>query len=618
MKRSVPLFGVTILLAGVTLAATTAPASAEPTSPVTLADAAIATHGADIRASAGDAYHVERVITDRDGASHVRYSRSYRGLRVYGGDFVMHNAAGGRYAGASSGLIAPLRLDTTARVPADAAIGTATKHFAGTVTGAGRPELFVDATSGTGRLAWETVVRGWALDRQTPSVLHVISDATTGAYIGSFDEIESVLGIGVGVYSGTVVLDTTLSNGLYQMTDPSHGNGFTCNMQYRTTGTCLPFTDADNMWGGANGGQQTAAVDAHYGAALTYDYYRNVRGRNGIFGNGAGVPSRVHYGNNYANAFWDGSQMTYGDGAGNARPLVSIDVAGHEMTHGVTAQIIPGGLNYSGESGGLNEATSDIFGTAVEFYANNSSDPGDYLIGEKININGNGTPLRYMYNPALDGASHSCWSTNTKNVNVHYSSGVANHFFFDLAEGTGTTPWGFSPTCLGAPGLTGIGRAKAETIWYYALDRYFTSTTQYVLPNNPGNTAIYATLAASRDLYGMCSTEYQKVLAAWSAVNVPQINMATCGGVITIRNINSGKCLEISDSSLDDGAIAQQWSCLGQPGMYWRIQTASNGLSTIVNVNSGKCLEISDSSLDDGEKAQQWSCLGQPGMYWTH
>src|ERR1019366_7134139 len=104
-----------------------------------------------------------------------------------------------------------------------------------------------------------------------------------------------------------------------------------------------------------------------------------------------GVPSRVHYGTNYVNAFWDGTQVTYGDGANNAKPLVELDVAGHEMSHGVTEQTA--GLVDTGEAGGLNEATSDIFGTSVEWYANNASDSPDYLIGEKVDINGNGTPL---------------------------------------------------------------------------------------------------------------------------------------------------------------------------------------------------------------------------------
>ena len=287
------------------------------------------------------------------------------------------------------------------------------------------------------------------------------------------------------------------------------------------TSTCTTFTDADNVWGtGAPSNRQSAAVDAHFGAAATFDYFTNVHGRNGIFGNGTGVPSRVHYGNAYVNAFWDGAQMTYGDGAGNAKPLVSLDVAGHEMSHGVTENVVPGGLTYSGESGGLNEATSDIFGNMVEFYANTTADPGDYQVGEKININGNGTPLRYMYNPTLDGSSHGCWSSSTNSIDVHYSSGVANHFFFNLAEGSGATSYGTSPLCGSAPPVTGIGRGKAEKIWFRALDAYFVSNTRYVNTAQPTNTARLHTLSAATDLYGLCSTEYKAVMAAWTAVNV--------------------------------------------------------------------------------------------------
>jgi len=379
----------------------------------------------------------------------------------------------------------------------------------------------IDASSGIGRLAWESVVTGWAADGQTPSRLHVVTDATTNAVLGSWDEIEAVAGTGKTIYSGNVSIDTTLSGSTYRMSDPTHGNNTACDMNNRTSGTCTVFTDADNVWGtNANSNRASAGADAYYGAAKTFDYFKNVHARNGIFGNGTGVPSRVHYGSAYVNAFWDGSKMTYGDGSGNARPLVAIDVAGHEMSHGVTENVVPGGLTYSGESGGLNEATSDIFGSMVEFYAANASDAGDYLIGEKININGNGTPLRYMYNPSLDGSSDSCWSLTTKTKNVHYSSGVANHFFFDLAQGTGATSFGTSPVCGSAPAVAGIGRAKAEKIWFRALDVYFTSNTSYVNTLNPANTARAYSLRAASDLYGNCSTEYKAVRAAWTAVNV--------------------------------------------------------------------------------------------------
>ncbi|HWS36669.1 MAG TPA: M4 family metallopeptidase, partial [Actinoplanes sp.] len=528
MKKPLALAGITVLV-GSALVATAASSSAAPTPPVappseaqaeSRADGHLQARPADFEAAAGESYTAYRTKVDADGGAHVRYTREYQGLRVYGGDFVVHTAPGGAYDGASVGLDAPLSLSVTPKVTAAKAAKAAKSHFEGEITGSEAPELFVDASTGNGVLAWETVFKGWAPDKQTPSVLHVITDAQTGAYIGEFDDIETVAGTGASIYSGSVSVDTTLSGSTYSMIDPSHGNGRTCDMNNGTS-TCTTFTDADNVWGtGATSNRQSAAVDAHFGAAKTFDYFKNVHGRNGIFGNGAGVPSRVHYGNAYVNAFWDGAQMTYGDGSGNTRPLVSLDVAGHEMAHGVTENVVSGGLTYSGESGGLNEATSDIFGTLVEFYANTASDPGDYQVGEKININGNNTPLRYMYNPTLDGASHGCWASNTNSVDVHYSSGPGNHFFFNLAEGTGATSFGTSPVCGSAPAVTGIGRDKAGAIWYRALDVYFTSNTRYYLASNLANTARAYTLRAATDLYGSCSTEYKAVQAAWTAVNV--------------------------------------------------------------------------------------------------
>ncbi|MYR83520.1 peptidase M4 family protein, partial [Streptomyces sp. SID685] len=148
--------------------------------------------------------------------------------------------------------------------------------------------------------------------------------------------------------------------------------------------------------------------------------------------------------------------------------------------------------------------------------ANNASDKGDYLIGEKIDINGDGTPLRYMDQPSKDGASADYWSSDVGDLDVHYSSGVANHFFYLLSEGSGAkTINGVSydsPTYDGST-VTGISRAKALQIWYKALTEYFTSTTDYAA-------ARQGTLQAAADLYGSASDEYNAVAAAWSAVNV--------------------------------------------------------------------------------------------------
>jgi Zn-dependent metalloprotease len=156
-------------------------------------------------------------------------------------------------------------------------------------------------------------------------------------------------------------------------------------------------------------------------------------------------------------------------------------------------------------------------GTNVEFYAANTNDPGDYLIGEEIFKNG--TFLRSMIKPSADGVSADCWFSGVGNLDVHYSSGVANHLYFLLAEGT--TAGQPSPTCVagntrvatGAGTVAGIGRAKAEKIWYRALAVYMTSNTNYAA-------ARQATLKAAADLYGAGSPEVNAVAAAWSAVNV--------------------------------------------------------------------------------------------------
>ncbi len=610
MKRSFAAISAAILVSGV-LTVVAAPSNAAPSAPssgasaTSRADEALRAHRGAVQASDGEAYSVYNTDVDSNGASHVRYTRTYQGLRVYGGDFVIHTAGNGTYLGASNGLLAPLAtLNPKAKVNASAAAETAKANFAGKMTSVGSSELFVDASSGHGRLAWETVVNGWAPDGQTPSKLHVITDATSGKFIGSYDEIETVAGTGHSLYSGTVTIDTTYSNALYWMIDPSHGNNTTCDMSNGPP--CVIFTNTTNTWGnGTTSNRHSAAVDAHYGAAMTFDYFKYVHGRNGIFGDGKGVMSRVHYGNNYINAFWDGTQMTYGDGQGNVRPLVSLDVAGHEMSHGVTDSLV--NLTYSGESGGLNEATSDIFGSMVEFYANNPADPGDYFIGEKININGNGTPLRYMHNPALDGSSHSCWSSTTKNVDVHYSSGVANHFFFLLAEGSGATAYGTSPVCGNVPAVTGIGRAKAEKIWFRALAAYFTSNTSYVNTINPSNTARAYTLTAAASLYGSCGTEYKTVQAAWTAVNVAGTDTPCSTG-----NEFSVSVSPTSGTVAAGGAVSTSIATATTGGSAQTVTFSASGLPT------GASISFNPASVTSGASATatiSTSSSTPPGKY---
>ncbi|MFF9815823.1 M4 family metallopeptidase [Streptomyces sp. NPDC014006] len=464
---------------------------------------------------------VKDVVRDADGTTHTRYERTYAGLPVLGGDLIVHQAASGAAKGVTKAFNATLKVAslTPALAPAKAEKQalTAAQAAGSQKTAADSSRKVIWAATGKPVLAYETVVGGLQ-DDGTPNQLHVITDAATGKKLYEFQGIENATG--KTLYSGTVTLNSVQSGSTYQLTDSARGNHKTYNLARKTSGTGTLVASSTNIFGtgtaSTSSSDQTAAADAAYGAAETWDFYKSTFGRNGIKNNGVGAYSRVHYGNAYVNAFWDDSCfcMTYGDGSGNADPLTSLDVAGHEMSHGVTANTA--GLNYSGESGGLNEATSDIFGTGVEFFANNPSDPGDYLIGEKININGDGTPLRYMDKPSKDGGSADYWSSTVGNKDVHYSSGVANHFFYLLSEGSGAkTINGVSynsPTYNGAA-VTGIGRAKALQIWYKALTTYMTSTTNY-------KAARTATLSAASALYGSTSAEYKAVAAAWTAVNV--------------------------------------------------------------------------------------------------
>ncbi|WP_031087558.1 M4 family metallopeptidase [Streptomyces sp. NRRL WC-3549] len=465
---------------------------------------------------------VRDVVQDVDGTTHTRYERTLDGLPVLGGDLVVAESKAGKTQGvtkASKATSAQLKaVSTTADVaPATAekqALTAAAADGSKSTEASAAPRKVVWLASGTPQLAYETVVGGLQHDG-TPNELHVITDATTGAKLYEWQAIEN--GIGNTQYSGQVTLGTSGSGSSYNLTDSARGNHKTYNLNHGSSGTGTLFSGTDDVWGNGNPTNvETAAADAHYGAAETWDFYKNVMGRTGIRGDGVGAYSRVHYGNNYVNAFWTDSCfcMTYGDGSGNAAPLTSLDVAAHEMTHGVTSNTA--GLNYSGESGGLNEATSDILAAGVEFYSDTAQDPGDYLVGEKIDINGNGTPLRYMDKPSKDGASKDYWSSSLGSVDVHYSSGPANHFFYLLAEGSGAkTVNGVSynsPTYDGLP-VTGIGRDKALQIWFKALTTKFTSTTNYAAART-------GTLAVAGELYGTSSAEYTAVANAWAAINV--------------------------------------------------------------------------------------------------
>ncbi|MEU8540470.1 M4 family metallopeptidase [Streptomyces sp. NPDC048717] len=457
---------------------------------------------------------VRDVVKDADGTVHTRYERTYAGLPVLGGDLLVHEKNGARSTTKATG--ARISVPTTAPAVAAATAGkSAVAASDARSAKADTTRKVIWAATGKPVLAWETVVTGTQADG-TPSRRHVITDATSGKELFSYESIET--GVGNTLYSGQVTLATTPGKqGSYTLTDAARGGAKTYDLKGATTGTGTLFTNTTDTWGnGLASNRESAAADAHYIAATAWDFYKNELGRNGLRGDGTPINSRVHYGDGYANAFFDGtcSCMTYGDGPGNAKPLTVTDIAGHEMAHVVTAATA--GLVYSGESGGLNEATSDIFGSSIEFYANNATDKGDYLIAENLDLNGNGTPLRYMDKPSRDGVSKDAWYSGIGSIDVHYSSGPANHFFYLLSEGSGAkTINGVSydsPTSDGLP-VTGIGRDKAAKVWFRALATKFTSSTNYAAART-------GTVAAATDLYGAGSAEVAAVQNAWRGVNV--------------------------------------------------------------------------------------------------
>lgn len=506
---------ITKLTAVAALAFTTGSALAGNESPTGRAVALLRSHGALASASINDRFQPRAVVTDTDGTEHVRFDRTYRGLPVIGGDVVLHSRHG-RFKSVSSTQRRPLLLSVRPSVDSNSALSHSSAAFGR--ADASESTLVVYARGDEPRLAWQVRHNNDQAD------MTYIVDAHDLRMLDRWSNRETAAASGVArtLYSGEVALTTNSIIGGYEIRDPSRGGMRTIDgSNSRTSGQV--FKDADNAWGNyTNADVASAAADAQYGAAVTWDYYKIAHGRLGIGGNGKGAYSRVHYGRSYSNAYWSDTCfcMTYGDGDGvNIGPLVALDIAGHEMSHGVNAQTA--NLIYSGESGGLNEANSDILGTMVEFHANNASDTPDYLIGEEVflaNVAGsaNQVALRYMFQPFADNRSPNCYYNGIGNLDVHYSSGVANLFYYLLAEGTGARTYSgvnHTPATCNGSTFAGIGREKAGKIWYRALTVYFTANTNYA-------GARAGTISAASDLYGIGSMEAQAVATAWSAVSV--------------------------------------------------------------------------------------------------
>nr|WP_281379939.1 M4 family metallopeptidase [Nocardioides ginsengisegetis] len=479
---------------------------------------------------------------------YVPYERSYRGLPVVGGDFVVRTDSAGKVLGTSVAQTHATQLSSvTPTIGKGAARATSAHQVKDATLEATRLVVLQRDTS---RLAWETTVNGTR--NGEVSRLTVYVDALTGTVLATKEHVAE--GTGTSAYAGTVTIPTTLSGSTYSMK-----NSNAATLVCQDAATNVTFSGTDDLWGNGNAtSRETGCVDAFYAAEQERQMLSAWDGRSGMNGSGGWVPIRVGLAD--VNAYYDGTQVQVGHTQTGGKWIGSIDVVAHEFGHGVD-DTTPGGIS----GNGTQEFVADTFGAATEWYANNATDRPDYTVGEQVNLVGSG-PIRYMYNPSLAG-DKNCYDSTIPTAEVHAAAGPGNHWFYLLAEGTSPTDGQpTSPTC-NSSSITGLGIQKAAKIMYNAM-LMKTSTSSYLKYRT-------WTLTAAKNLYPGSCTEFNTVKAAWDAVSVPaQAGDPTCStgggggctgqlignpgfetGVATPWTASAG----VVDSSTGEAAHAGSW-----------------------------------------------------------
>lgn len=468
---------------------------------------------------------VINVAVDDLSMAHTKMQQTVNGVPVFGGETIVHLNSDGSLFNITDSLVSKVSVNTEPTLSKTEALNAATNLYgcSDCLTAEPKVDMFVLRRKGKDHLTYRVQLERIDGSQETAMPVYFI-DAQTGQKIWEYSNLQTagVVSSGTSTYYGTLSFNAYQSGATFYMEDVTRKVG---TFDYKNTTTSLSrATDTDNVWNATN---QRAIVDAHYGTAATYDYFKNVHGRNGIDGNGGPgstlsvdgvtnlIGSRVHYSTNYNNAFWNGSFMTFGDGDGSTfSALTTIDICGHELTHGVTERTA--NLVYSGESGALNESMSDVFGVMVDRSVRGES-ANTWKIGEECftPANGTGDALRYMDTPHLagnggftsdDDPDHYSerYTGSADNGGVHINSGIANKAFYLVAKG--------GSHHLGGT-MTGIGPDDAARIWFRALTSFMTSSTNFA-------GARTATLNAATALFGNTSTQYNAVCQAWSMVGV--------------------------------------------------------------------------------------------------
>ncbi len=508
-----------------------------------------------------------------ESGTHVRLQEVVSGVPVRGAEVIAHFDRAGDLVSMDARIVPGLRLDVVPVLAASAADERAKVEILTRVPDLQRahlrdgapPELVVFAEPARdlpARLAWHHVVRG--MSETTAAVLDVTIDALTGDILEAFDDLETIKAKSPGVLGDEKEFEVTQTGTTFTLVDGTRSapiRTFSAGTQQTLPGTLVASTQ-QNVWDNTPARGKGAAVDAHFYAAFVYDYYKSKFGRNGIDGQNSPMVSTVHFGTNYENAFWDGTQMAYGDGATRFKPLsAGLDVVAHEFTHGVTTSTSK--LVYQGQPGALNEAVSDILSTYIE-HAYKPDDRNNWVTGELVST----APIRDLTNPkAFNQPSNMKEFVNTQQDNggVHINSGIPNNAAY-LMTMSGTNP--YSKVKVGGK----LGWEKAEKLWYEVETKYLMARTDFA-------GAATMTVNAATAL-GYTPADVAVVKCAWVAVGVlPGPCDPLADGTATPTPSGSG-----TPPATDGGsAAAAPTSSTGAPAPGARPPTAQNGLLTEPN-----------------------------------
>ncbi len=535
------------------------PSTGSPSTASRKVAAYLAAHPEVVHQGKYDTLIPQPAITGGNGLQYLPHQRSYRGIPVVGGDFVVVTNARGTVLNSSVAQTATIgELSVRPKLSAARAAGLAKGRMKVSVSAAPasvRTARLVVLANPTPRLAWESEVTGVTHDG--PSRLAVYVDAVDGRVLAQREKV--VHGTGNSAYNGNpVTIDTSGSGSSYSIADPTR-----TNLSCQDAATNRTYTGPDNAWGnGSNTSKETGCVDALFAAQTEWKMLSSWLGRKGITGDGKGFPIRV--GLNDVNAYYDGSQVQIGHNQANGW-ISSIDVVAHEFGHAVD-DYTPGGIS----GGGTQEFVADTFGAGTEWFADEASpnDVPDSTVGEEINLVGQG-PIRVMYDPSQVG-DKNCYDSSVPSGEVHAAAGPGNHWFYLLAEGTNpTNGQPTSPTC-NSSSVTGIGIQKAMTIMYNAMLAK-TSSSGYTKYRT-------WTLTAAKNLYTGSCAEFNTVKAAWDAVSVPaQAGDPTCtgGGTSAVTVGNPG-----NQSSVVGTAVSLQLAATGGTAPYtWTATGLPTGLA---------------------------------------